>query len=354
MPYRSKDHKRKILIYTPTYHASTGLQYRLSMLMKTLRENSFDVKLCVGDNETLTRKAYYRFGKCLLKHEYVWKILGKRAADKIVKFHPEIAILVTDVITGAVPYLKEKGIKTILFLEDLSVDWLNIGNNDRENILGILSKYVSMADAIIVPGEFFAKKIREELKVDSIVCPPGTELRVKLEEAFSRSLDDKICILHARQIVHPLEARLLEFIAKQLPKDRYVIYALKAGRYWSMIKNKAIQWYHYPTIRVAVEHLKSCPVGLIATPRAAPTFTSYWFYLSLLQPTIAITPQPLEGPHMHIDIGVLPYERNAISEFLDEVLARYHRLVEVLYNEITKKLHRRETHKKLITLLNKL
>ena len=86
---RNNANEKRILIYTPTYRKSTGLQYRLSMLTKTLRENRFVVQLLIDNDEPLIRRIYYRFGKQLLKHEYTWRITGKHLANKILKYNPE-------------------------------------------------------------------------------------------------------------------------------------------------------------------------------------------------------------------------------------------------------------------------
>ena len=270
--------RNKLVIYTPTYYKSTGLQYRLSMLMKTLKENGYEVHLCVDEYETLIRGLYDKFAKHLLKYEHTWKFIGKHIVNKVLKYNPDIAFLTIDTTAGAIPLLKSKGVKTVLLLEDLTVDWLQIIGRTREKILKHLSEYALQADLVVVPGNHIREKIRKELGIDPIVCPPGLELRVTIEEALSRSLE-KVCILHARRIVHPVEAQLLELISMHFSKDRYVLYALKAGKYHTRVKSRNICWYYYPTLEDAIKHVKKCHIGLIATPRVAPTFTSYWFHL---------------------------------------------------------------------------
>jgi len=350
MPLRDKN---KLFIYTPTYYKSTGLQYRLSMLIKSLKENGYDVHLYVDEHETLVRGLYDRFAKYFLKYEYAWKFIGKYIAKKILNYGPNIVFLITDITASAIPLLKSAGINTVLFLEDLTVDWLQITGKARERILKRLSKYVLQADLVVVPGNHFRKKICKELGINSIVCPPGLELRVTVEEALSRSLE-KISILHARQIVHPIEAQLLELITiKNFSNDRYVLYALKAGRYHTKVRSRNVCWYYYPTLENAIKHVKKCHIGLIATPRVAPTFTSYWFHLSLLQPLIAVTNRQVERGYW-IPFKEFMKKPSVIEEVVEDIVSRYRYVIENLYEYITVKLNRESTHRELLRRLKEL
>jgi len=350
-------HSRNMLvIYTPTYYKSTGLQYRLSMLMKTLRENGYKVYLHVDEHETLIRGVYTVFAKHLLRYEYTWRFIGERVASKVLKYNPDVTFLTIDTTAGAIPLLKSRNVRTVLLLEDLTVDWLQISGKTREIILKHLSEYVSQADLVVVPGNSFKEKVRSELGVDPVVCPPGLELNVTLEEALSRPLD-KIHVLHARQIVHPVEAKLLELIAEQMPEDdRYVLHALKAGKYYSKAKSKKIRWYHYPSLEDAIKRLRKYHVGLIATPRTAPTFTSYWFHLSLLQPLITITPKPIEVRGcIHVPLGEFLENpsRWVMKSLIDDVASRYSDMIKSLY-ESAAMLERSNVHKELISALERI
>jgi len=344
----------RLVIYTPTYHKSTGLQYRLSMLIKTLKENGYEVYLHVDEHETLLRSLYARTAKHLLQYKYIWEVIGKHIANTVLKYNPDIAFLTIDTTAGAIPLLKSKGIKTVLLLEDLTTDWLQVTNKARERILKHLSEYASQADLVVVPGNYFKEKVRSELGIDPVVCPPGLELKITLEEALSRPLD-KIFILHARRIEHPMEAQLLEVIAKQIPEDKYVIYALKAGKYHTKVKSRRIYWYYYPSLEEAVKQLKRSHIGLIVTPRAAPTFTSYWFHLSLLQPPVIVSSKPIEEIESKASIHISLREeflRNPqeIIDLIVNIVSKYPNIVRNLYESISM-LERNNAHKDLINVL---
>ena len=79
------DSNSKIVIYTPTYHRSSGLQYRLSMLIKTLKENNYCVRLIVDEHENLLRVLYSYTAKTVLQFRCSWLIIGKKIAKKIIK-----------------------------------------------------------------------------------------------------------------------------------------------------------------------------------------------------------------------------------------------------------------------------
>jgi len=323
------------------------------MLIKTLKENGYEVHLYVDEHETLIRGLYNRFARYLLKYEYTWEFIGKHIANKVLKYNPDIVFLTIDTTAGAIPLLKSKGTKTVLLLEDLTVDWLQIIGRTRERILKHLSEYASQADIVVVPSREFGDKVRKELGIVSIVCPPGLELKISLKEALLRPLD-KIYILHARQIEHPMEAQLLELIAKQLPENKYVLYALKAGRYYTNVKSRKIYWYYYPTPEEAVKHLKKYHIGLIATPRNAPTFTSYWFHLSLLQPLITITPKPIEtGNSIYITPKEFLKKPWTIRNFINNIVSRYFSMVKDLYKNVLAH-ERSNAHKKLIDILKEI
>jgi len=344
----------RLVIYTPTYHKSTGLQYRLSMLIKTLKENGYEVYLHVDEHETLLRSLYARTAKHLLQYKYIWEVIGKHIANTVLKYNLDIAFLTIDTTAGAIPLLKSKGIKTVLLLEDLTVDWLQVTNKARERILKHLSEYASQADLVVVPGEQFREKVKKELGINPLVCPPGLELKTTLEEALSRPLD-KVYILHARRIEHPMEAQLLELIAEQIPEDRYTIYALKAGKHHTRIRSRRIHWYYYLSLEEAVKHLKKHHVGLIATPRTAPTFTSYWFHLSLLQPTIMITSKPPEETEnvIYVPIDEFWEKPLTVKEAIDKIISKYLDIVKNLHKTALA-LSRNNAHKELIKVLRQI
>lgn len=344
--------KNSIVIYTPTYHKSLGCQYYLRMLLRTIEENGYKAYLYIDDQETLLRTLYAKFAKWSLKEKITWEFMGRRIANKILKnITPTSILLTTDVSASAIPFLKIRGIKTILLLVDLTVDWLNIAGKTREKILTILSEYASQADLIVVPSNNFKEKVYKELGINSIVCPPGLELKVTLEEALSRPFNN-ICILHARQIAHPVEATTINLIASYLAtEDKYLLYLLRAGRYYTHVKSAKVRWYYYSSLKSALENLKKCHIGLIATPRYAPTFTSYWFYLSLLQPIVAITKSPIENTFSLSIDEFLKKPNLYVNRVIDEInliINDYDKIIKNIYSSILSDSIRNRAHSQFI------
>jgi hypothetical protein len=350
--------RARVLIYTPTYSRSKGLQYRLRMLTKTLQENGYDVALYKDKQENVLRTLYTYTARYLLQVRRTWTYLGNSIGNKVLKSkpRPDIVFLTTDVCSGAVKVIKSYGIKVVLLLEDLSVDWMNIHGFARRKILDNLTHFALEADVIITPSESFSKRINEELGLHSIPIPPGLELQIAEDDAKKRMhayKSEKTRILHARQLVTEQEAKLLSIIARRL-NGFAEIYALKAGRYHSKVeKRDNVIWYHYQSVDEAIKYLKHCHIGLIATSRNAPTFTSQWFYFSLLQPVITIT-------NNYVDDTVwIPLEEflNNPQRLLNEIsglMAAYDWNIERLMRVIKSKYIRHKAHEPLVKILSKL
>ena len=350
--------RTRVLIYTPTYNKSKGLQYRLAMLTKTLQENGYDVILYKDEHENLLRTLYTYTARCLLQAKSVWTYLGNSIGSKVLKNkpYPDIVFLTTDVCSGAIKMIKSHGIKVLLLLEDLSVDWLNIRGFARRKILNNLIYFASEADVIITPSESFSKRINEELGLYSLPIPPGLELQITEEGAKTRIRaheSDKPRILHARQLVTKQEAKLLNTIAEKI--DGFAeIYALKAGRYYNKVKRRSnIIWYHYQSVHEAIKYLKHCHIGLIATSRNAPTFTSQWFHFSLLQPVITITNNYVDNTSW-IPLEDFLNNPRRLQDEISSLMAVYNWNIERLIQVIKSKYIRHKAHEPLMKILNKL
>ena len=348
--------KSRILIYTPTYDRSKGIQYRIAMLTKSLLENNHDVLLHKDKQESILRSFYAYTARFLLQVRSTWTYLGNKIANKILKSkpHPDVVFLTTDVCSGAVKTIKSYGIKVVLLLEDFSVDWLNIYGSPRKKILDILTSFASEADLIITPSKSFSKRVSEEIGLNTLPVPPGLELQITENEAKTRVYayrSGKPCILHARQLATKQEAELLTIIARKL-NNFAEIYALKAGKYYNKVKARNnIVWYHYQSVDEAMEYLKHCHIGLIVTPRNAPTFTSQWFYFSLLQPVVTITNNCVDDT-LWIPIKDFLEDPQRLQKEVADLTATYEWNVKRLMQEIKSKYIRHKAHETFVKILN--
>jgi hypothetical protein len=350
--------RTRVLIYTPTYDKSKGLQYRLAMLTKTLQENNYDVTLYKDEQESILRVLYTYTTNFFMQIRGTWTYLGNRIGNKVLKTkpYPDIVFLTTDVCSGAIKTIKSHGIKVVLLLEDLSVDWLNIHGFARKKILDNLASFASDADVIITPSESFSKRISEELGLNTVPVPPGLELQTTEDEAKTRihvHRSNKPHILHARQLATRQEAELLTILARKL-SDFTEIYALKAGKYQNKVEKRSnIIWYHYQSADDAIKYLKHCHMGLIVTPRNAPTFTSQWFYFSLLQPVIAITNNYIDDT-LWISIEDFLDNPQRLQSEIADLMTTYEQNVKKLAEVIKSKYIRHKAHEFFVKILNEL
>jgi len=345
----------RILIYTPTYEHSKGLQYRLNMLMKSLWENEYTVFLYKDERETLLRKLYGRFARYALQYRSVWECIGESIAKKILKLNRKVDIvfLTTDVCVAAAKDLRKAGLKVVLLLEDLTVDWLNISGKSRDKVLKNLVSFAAECEIIVTPSYEFSERVRKELNLETLPIPPGVELAVTKEDVINRcNQTAKPLLLHARQIITIDEARIISLVCKEL-KGYAMIYALRAGSYVSKVPSYNVTWYHYDSIKEAINNLKKCHIGVIATTRDAPTFTSQWFYFSMLQPVIAITRKPIDDAYWLLLFDFIN-NPELLKEKLRDIMENYQSVIRKLEQNIKLKHLRNIAHKRLIEELNKI
>jgi len=69
---------------------------RVDLIKKSLELSGFKTRLIVYGDHTL--KKFYNFlGDKLLTKDMFWKLIGKRLADKITDYSPDVVIMFTDV-----------------------------------------------------------------------------------------------------------------------------------------------------------------------------------------------------------------------------------------------------------------
>lgn len=109
---------------------SPDIKYRADVMKKAL-EGEFEVRLLCDRRERFLRRAYQLLEPALLTRKWVWERVGKRISKVILSEKPDACVLLTDVTAGAIPFLKKRGVLTILSIEDLTAEWLGI--SDKEN-----------------------------------------------------------------------------------------------------------------------------------------------------------------------------------------------------------------------------
>jgi len=316
---------KNIIIYAPTYSKSPGTRYKINMMKKTLQKD-YNVKIVIDKREEIFRFLYAFISPILLNYAWSWNKIGKTIAKRIIDENPDIAIIVMDITAGAIPYLKEKGIKVILSVEDLSWEWLNIRN--KKDFQSNFQRYANMSDLIITISESVQKKL-SKLGIKAIVTPPGLEkIYVTYDEALNY-FNSNISVLHAGKIQHTDEAYAFNIIANKL-KEKYRLKAYLSGKYSKNFKNKLnwIDWYNFSTPYEAINYLKSCRIGLIIRYRANNPSRIY-YHASMLQPIIAIGGEWTQEIKRY-KIGI-PVEPNNIHQAIDYISDDYYNYLYNIY-----------------------
>jgi hypothetical protein len=272
------------VIYTPTYSNSQGIAYRINMMKKAL-EPKFEVQVLSDNRENVLRFAYRLLGKSLLTHKLTWDKLGERIADLIISQKPDAAILITDVTAGAIPFLKKKGIFTVLSIEDLSTDWLAITN--KEAFFQILSSYSNLSDEVIAVSSSLQRKL-QVIGIKAKVVKPGLEkIFADPQEAIDRKKNPHI-LLNSGTIQFKESKLAFEQAFGELTR-KYFVKSFGRGKFVNGLRQKfpTIEWYDYPTSKEAIQNLKNCSIGIIIRFNAHNP-TRLYFHASMLQPIIAV------------------------------------------------------------------
>ena len=323
--------------------------------MRSLQEHGYAVFLYKDERETLLRRLFSRFARYALQYRFVWEYIGETIAKKILKLNRKVDLvfLTTDVCVAAAKALRKAGLKVVLLLEDLTVDWLNISGKARSKVLKNLVSFTADCESIVTPSYEFSQRIRKELNLETLPVPPGVELVVTKEDVIGRCNQmAEPLILHARQIATVDEARIISLICKEL-KGYAMVYALKAGSYVSKVSSDNVTWYHYDSIKEAINNLKKCHIGVIATTRVAPTFTSQWFYFSMLQPVIAITRKPIDDAYW-LSLSDFFDNPRLLKEKIIDIIEDYQSVVKKFKQNIKLKHLRDIAHKNLIEKLDEI
>jgi len=151
----------------------------------------------------------------------------------------------------------------------------------------IFREYAFLADLVISNSEILQKKLLK-LEIESIIISIGLEkIYVSLQEKLN-CLDSEISLLHAGKLQHKKEFLAFSKIAEQLA-GRYNFKSYQSGKYKNLLvrRFKWIDWYNFPSSDKAVNHIKSCIIGIIIRYKAHNPARLY-YHASMLQPIIAI------------------------------------------------------------------
>ncbi len=310
------------MIYTPTYANSQGIAYRVNMMKKAL-EPKFEVQVLSDNRENVLRFAYKLLGKSLLTHRITWDKLGERIADLIISQKPDIAILITDVTAGAIPFLKKRGIFTVLSIEDLSTDWLAISN--KEAFFQILSSYSNLSDEVIAVSSNLQRKL-QKIGIKAKVVKPGLEkVFAGFQDAIDRKKDSHV-LLNSGTIQFKESKLAFEQFFGQLA-NKYLVKSFGRGKFVKDLRLKfpAIEWYDYPTVNEAIHNLEKCSIGIVIRFNAHNP-TRLYFHASMLQPIIAIGNEWTSEVEENC-LGVVSGPNNSI-ESIERLVTNYEFYVE--------------------------
>jgi hypothetical protein len=274
----------KVAIYTPAYKKSPGTRYRVDMLLKALTR-SHDAIVLFEEEEGILRQVYRHLGPSMLGWHSTWLRIGNRISKRVLKSDPDAVVLVTDVTAGAIPFLKEQGVKTILSVEDLTPVWLQIANPDP--FYNQLKSFLQEADGVITVSEPLKEKL-QQMGIISQVVPHGIEKLHINEKTASARKNDCITILNAGQVQFDKEREAFEISVKNLLR-KYRVMSYSFGRYNSELRRKfpQVNWYNFNSPDEAVKHLVGATIGLVIRFNAERP-TRMFFHASMLQPIIAI------------------------------------------------------------------
>ena len=292
--------------------------------------------ILITGHESQLQKLYHTLGKRLLTLEIVWKTIGKFISRSICSQRPKAAILFLDVSASAIPYLKKRGINTILSIEDLTPEYKNYDFKTSEKFYQILAKYANQADAVISSGYTLSERLKC-IGLKAIPLPVGLEPYISVKEAFSRPYPP--IILHAGQLNTQRQIEVILDLA-----SRYEMMVHDFGRLADKLSHPHIKKYREPTPEKAMLVAKQANIGLVVEYKKTYSLNRLYFHLSLLQPIIVEGCGPWIKEADRLGIKLYPLS------MVEEIIENYGQYVRECA-ELRKRLAIPIVHKPLLKLL---
>ncbi|MEM2093854.1 MAG: hypothetical protein QXI32_00985 [Candidatus Bathyarchaeia archaeon] len=262
------------------------------MLVESLNSFGFNPILVIDEKENVLSRFYEHFSTYLLSKRITWNTIGHHIASKVAVYRPTVAMVFLDVCAGAAMHLHRQGVRTVTFVEDLTVTYHNSLRTDRRTarqIMEILSNELKYSELVVTPSYLLSKLLREEYGLEASTVPIGTKPYVTIEEAYYRKHD---LALHVGQIHDRRQALILSRISQELSELKIDTLAHKAGKYMHLVKG--VKWYRYGSPEEAIPYVKNAFLGIVARYRPAFTLSSLYYHIGLLQPILVSG----EGPWM--------------------------------------------------------
>ena len=309
----------KVAIYTPTYLKSPGTRYKVDMLRSAVARRHDAILVC-DRSESHLRFAYRLLAPSLFSRRSTWERVGRRISGQVLEEKPDAVILITDIAAGALPFLKESGVRTILSIEDLTSVWLKM--SDPGPFLKHLRYFSGSADGIITVSDDLKGKL-EKIGIPSQVVPHGLErIYVTEEEALGRiGRGSSASVLQAGQVNFLEEKKAFEASITPIAK-KYPVFSYSFGKYSQKLREEfpSLTWYDLPSPEEAITRTKSCSVGLVIRYNAERP-TRLFYHASMLQPIVAIGggwTKEVEGR----SIGISSSPEGAL-EAVDKIVSDY-------------------------------
>jgi len=305
----------KVIIYTPTYWKSPGTQYRVDMLLSSLKAFGINAELII-DNESILRSLYRYLSNVLLDKKKIWHIIGKNITDKVMRQRPDYVILVHDVTACASQYLAKAGIRAIVSIEDLTTRYVaSLRKNPEKSkrINDILCECLQETWKVITPAYTLTEHIKSLCNVDSTTVLPGLKPYVELETALQRQPPIKIA--HVRWLKHPINyIELNNYI--NYKKD--VIFLLHNIGSAQNIKAPNVIKYRFNTPDEATTFLSQAHYGLIIELSDHFTLSTFYYHMALLQPIIGKLSATLQRETTYLEI---PIYSDVVDHYENEIRA---------------------------------
>ncbi|MDI9643823.1 MAG: hypothetical protein QFX35_01240 [Candidatus Verstraetearchaeota archaeon] len=310
----------KVVVFTPTYHSSPGIRYRVDMMLEALRSR-YDVRILKGDQEKAFRGIYRILGPIIIGQKPVWDLIGRRIAKQVMQARPDAAILITDVTAGAARYLTSKGVATFLSIEDLTPEWL--GGTPSDGYTRMLRSLTESTEGVIAVSQGLREKLLS-MGIDSCVVPPGLDKVVMSEEESLNRMIKGVSLVSSGKLQFKEEEQAFLEVCRRI--DSIELWSYDQGRLAKRLKRRLrhVRWYSYPTLGDAIGELRQVPIGLLVRYRASCP-TRIYLHASLLQPIIAIG-DGWTGQVAHAGIGVVT-KPEGVLESINGICERYARFV---------------------------
>ncbi len=274
------------VVYTPAYARSPGTQYRVDLLLESLHHFNFNPTLIVDEKETILKQLYERFPASLLSKKFTWDTIGRQIARKISIHKPRTAIVMLDVTAGSTKYLHRQGIRTVVFVEDLTAsyhDGIRVNKERANRVMRVLCEELAYADLIATPSYMLSRMLAEEYGIETLTVPIGVKAYISPDVACKRGTN---FALHAGQIHDIRQTIALMRMSQELAKHKIMILAHKAGKYARSVNG--VTWYNYASPEEAVPYVGKAFLGIIAKFKPAFTLSSLYYHMGLLQPILAV------------------------------------------------------------------